>query len=168
VKCPSCDHDNIPGEDLCANCGMDLAGLDVKAWGLAPDDPLLLRSVAELPIKRALTLGPDAPVVEAIRLMNEGREGCVFVEDRSGRMIGVVTERDVALRVAARGLDRERVTVDRVMTRDPFSVRPDDSFAFALHRMGVDGFRHVPVVDEQRRLRGFLSIRSVLAVLAEL
>ncbi|HVS12455.1 MAG TPA: CBS domain-containing protein [Thermoanaerobaculia bacterium] len=168
MRCPSCDHDNIAGDDLCANCGMDLAGLDVKAWGLSADDPLLRRRVSELPIKRALTLGPEAPVAEAIRLMHQESEGCVFVEDEVGRMVGVVTERDVALRVAARGLDRERTTVSRVMTRDPFTVRLDDSFAFALHRMGVDGFRHVPVVDEERRLRGFLSIRSVLAVLAEL
>jgi CBS domain-containing protein len=83
-------------------------------------------------------------------------------------MVGVVTERDVALRVAARGLEGDRVTLERVMTRDPFAVRPDDRFAFAMHRMGVDGFRHVPVVDDHRRLQGFLSIRTVLAVLAGL
>lgn len=168
MQCPSCGHDNIPGEDLCADCGMDLAGIDVKAWGVAPDDPLLRRKITGLPLKPALALGEDATVADAVAVMAEKREGCVFVTDEDGRLVGVVTERDVALRVAARGLAPGSVTLERVMTPDPFAVLAGDSLAFVLHRMGVDGYRHVPVVDEGRRLSGFLSIRTILGVLAEL
>ncbi len=43
MRCPTCAEDNLPGEDLCQNCGMDLAGLDVTAWGLDPGDPVLAK-----------------------------------------------------------------------------------------------------------------------------
>jgi CBS domain-containing protein len=168
MHCPACGHDNIPGDDLCSHCGMDLAGLDVKAWGVAADDPLLRARISELPLKPALTLAGDATVADAVALMTERGEGCVFVIDELDRLAGVVTERDVALRVASRGLAPEAVLLERVMTPDPFAVLAGDQLAFVLHRMGVDGFRHVPVVDEERRLSGFLSIRTVLGTLVEM
>jgi CBS domain-containing protein len=168
MNCPSCGYDNIPGDDLCADCGMDLAGLDVTAWGVRPDDPLLRRRISELPLKPALSLPASAPVADAVALMSERGEGCVFVTGEDGRLNGVVTERDVALRVAARGLDPASVALERVMTHDPFAVLVTDRLAFVLHRMGVDGYRHVPVVDGEGRLEGFVSIRTMLGVFAEL
>ena len=41
MRCPACEYDNIPGADLCEECGLDLAGLDVTAWGVDPEDPQL-------------------------------------------------------------------------------------------------------------------------------
>ena len=41
MRCPACKCDNIAGVDLCEDCGLDLAGLDVKAWGVSPDDPII-------------------------------------------------------------------------------------------------------------------------------
>ena len=86
MHCPSCGHDNIPGDDLCANCGMDLAGIDVKAWGVAPDDPLLRKKISGLPLKPALALREDATVGDAVAAMAEKREGCVFVTDEDGSL----------------------------------------------------------------------------------
>lgn len=164
--CPACRHDNIQGEDLCAECGMDLAGLDVQAWGVSPDDPLLARTLGELPLKKPLLLPLESTVAEAVKLMQDRHEGCVFVLAKGRRLAGVFTERDVALRVVSRGRDPQAVPLAEVMTRDPFSLQKDDSLAFALHRMGVDGFRHIPVLVKGR-VMGFLSIRTVLRVLAE-
>lgn len=164
--CPNCASDNIQGEDLCVNCGLDLAGLDVQAWGVSPQDPLLARRLRDLKIKRALVLLPGATVAESLELMIAEHEGCVFVVDDKGGVVGVVTERDIALRVVARGRDPEKTPLAEVMTPSPFTLRPNDKLAFALHRMGVDGYRHLPVVEGER-LIGFLSMRTVLQVLAE-
>ncbi len=166
MRCPACDHDNIPGEDLCENCGLDLAGLDVKAWGVDPEDPLLAAPLASLPLKEPLVLPPSATVTKAIDLMKHRHEGCVFIEDGQGRVLGVLTERDVTVRVAAPGRDPGQACLEEVMTQRPVALQKDDPLAWALHRMGVDGHRHLPVLDDER-LIGFLSIRTVLRVFLE-
>jgi CBS domain-containing protein len=166
MLCPACNHDNIPGEDLCAECGMDLVGLDVPARDISADDPLLARPLGELPLKKPLLLPLDATVAAAVELMQERHEGCVFLLETGRRLAGVFTERDVALRVVTRGRDPQTTLLREVMTPNPFALRHDDSLAFALHRMGVDGFRHIPVLNGER-IVGFLSIRTVLRVLAQ-
>ena len=93
--------------------------------------------------------------------MREHHCGCVFITGDEGNLLGVFTERDVAVRVAAPGRDPARTTVGEVMTHNPVTLRPDDPLAWALHRMGVDGYRHLPLVDDGQ-LTGFLSVRAVL------
>ncbi len=166
MLCPACDHDNIAGDDLCANCGLDLAGLDVHAWGVDPQDPLLNRPLGELALKQPLTVGPGTSVAEALRQLDAAGEGCVFVVDDEGRPAGVMTERDVVARVVQRGRDPERSFVEDVMTPRPFALDRNDPLAWALHRMGVDGYRHLPVLDGGK-LSGFLSVRAVLQTLLE-
>lgn len=166
MRCPACDHENIPGEDLCAACGMDLAGLDVQAWGVDPQDPLLSTPLSELPLKVPLVLGPRGSVAEAVGLMRERREGCVFIEQDGAGLIGVFTERDFAVRVASRGRDPDQTRLEDVMTANPMVLQLDDPVAWALHRMGIDGFRHIPVLDGDR-FHGFLSSRTVLRLLLD-
>jgi len=165
MRCPACEHNNLPGADLCADCMLDLAGLDVVSRDVDPEDPLLLTPLERLPLKRALEFRAEDTVAAAIRRMGEEHEGCVFVLDDSGRLLGVVTERDIVTRVAARGRDPERTRLDEVMTWDPVTLEQTDPLAWALHRMGVDGYRHLAVV-ERGRLVGFLSVRAVLRTLA--
>lgn len=165
MQCPACGHDNIPGQDLCQSCSLDLAGLDVQMSGVSPEDPFLSRPLRDLPLKEPLVLGPGAKVRDAVDLMRERDEGCIFIESDEHELVGVFTERDLAARVIARGrLPAETDLVD-VMTPRPFTLRHEDALAFALHRMGVDGYRHVPVL-KKGRLVGFLSMRTVLRVLA--
>lgn len=164
MRCPACTEENLPGEDLCQNCGMDLAGLDVEAWGLDPKDPVLAKPLAELPLKEPLVLPDSATVSEAIELMKERHEGCVLVTDTRGALAGVFTEHDVTARVAAPGRDPAHTRLAGVMTPKPVTLQKDDPLAWALHRMGVDGFRHLPVLDKTH-LTGLLSVRTVLQIL---
>lgn len=166
MQCPTCDHDNIPGADQCAHCDMDLAGLDVVAWRLDPDDALLARPLGGLGLKTPLELSYDSTASEAMQLMRERREGCVFVMGDAGELLGIVTEQDLAARVAAPGRDPALARLGEIMTPDPVCLQVADPLAWALHRMGVDGLRHLPVMSEGK-LRGFLSARTVLKVLVE-
>ena len=166
MLCPTCDADNIAGEDLCQNCGMDLAGLEAEAWGLDAKDPVLARPLVDLPLKDPIVLPATATVSEAIELMQARSEGCVLVNDDKGKLSGIVTEHDVTTRVAARGRDPSRTQLEKVMTPNPVTLQKNDPLAWAMHRMGVDGYRHLPVLDEQKVV-GFLSIRTVLRVLHE-
>jgi len=165
MNCPACDHDNIPGQDLCENCGLDLAGLDVEAGGVDADDPLFGITLGEVALKEPLVLSVDATVAEAIDLMKARQEGCVFITD-GGALAGVLTERDVGARVAVPGRDPARTSVRDVMTPNPVTLSRTDPLAWALHRMGVDGYRHIPVLDNEQ-LIGFLSSRTVLQILLD-
>ncbi len=120
----------------------------------------------KLPLKKPLVLSPGATVARAIDLMRDRHEGCVFVEDAEGELVGVLTERDVSTRVASPGRDPEQTRLDDVMTPSPVVLQKQDPLAWALHRMGVDGHRHLPVLDDGR-LVGFLSVRTVLKALLE-
>ena len=119
-----------------------------------------------MPLKKAIVLTPETTAGEAIERMRNDHEGCVFVEDGPDGLVGVFTERDVTVRIAARGRDPEQTRLVDVMTRNPVTLQKEDPLSWALHRMGVDGHRHVPVLDHDR-LIGFLSVRTVLRALLE-
>src|SRR6266481_1062531 len=76
-------------------------------------------------LKPAIYVPPTISVRSAIQRMNEGRVGCVLVEEK-GRLIGIFTERDVLTKIVGTALDIDRVTVETVMTRDPETLSLDD------------------------------------------
>jgi CBS domain-containing protein len=157
VICPVCQFDNIPGSEDCENCGADL-----RATGLPPGadgdvgDILLTGQLAELEPRRPVAVGPDAPAATAVRLMQEHGTGCVIVE--TDRLIGILTERDVVLKLAGRSL--EGIQVGEVMTPDPVVLRSDDTIAVAIHKMATGGFRHIPLVTDGRTT-GIVSARDL-------
>jgi len=170
MVCPSCGYDNIPGVFACEECGLDLAGLDL------PDSQHmegLKRHIMRDPIKRLSPLKPlvaaqDSTIWDAIRIMREGRHGSVLVVDRRAKesLVGIFTERDVLLRVWGSGLDINTTPVSRVMTPHPVVLREDDILAHAIHLMAVRGFRHIPIVRDDRPV-GFVSVRGILRYIAE-
>jgi CBS domain-containing protein len=119
-----------------------------------------------LPIKSVLeprklvVAAPHTTVTEAARLMKEGKVGAVLVVEE-GRLVGIFTERDALFRVIAPGLDPGKTELRGVMTRDPTTVAPDETFGYALLLMHEKGFRHTPVVENGRPV-GVVSARHAL------
>jgi CBS domain-containing protein len=103
---------------------------------------------------------------QAARVMKEHRIGCVLIEE-GGKLIGIFTERDILTKLVGTGYDPAKAQVDGVMTRDPETLTPEDPIAFALRIMSVGGFRHVPLVDAERRPVGILSIKDIVDYLVE-
>jgi CBS domain-containing protein len=165
VNCPDCGHDNLEGMDSCEHCGQDLRSIDVPAPREGLQRTIMETPLGELDPPAALTAPPTEPVARVIRLMQENRQGSVLVVDH-GRLVGIFTERDVLNRVAGEPLNLETLPVSEVMTRDPKVLRDDDTLAFALHRMAVGSFRHIPIVRQGKPLR-FISVRGVLRFLHE-
>ena len=93
--------------------------------------------------------------------MQQHRVGYVIVVD-GGRLVGILTERDILNKVLGKMQDLGTVTVDAVMTPDPEVLTLDDAIVYALQKMSVGGFRHVPLVDAQRRPVGILSVKNVV------
>jgi CBS domain-containing protein len=96
--------------------------------------------------KEALRLAPATTVQAAAEHMMAANTGAVLVVD-GGRLVGIFTERDALFRVMARQLDPRITTIGAVMTPDPQTVRPQDTYGYALVMMQEGGFRHAPVVE---------------------
>jgi len=166
MTCPDCGHDNIDGVDACEHCGQDMRSIDVLPRRGNPMSWTIMETpLRELDPPDALTVAPDDPVARVIGLMQKRRQGSALVVE-GGRLVGIFTERDVLNRVAGKKLDIEKLPVSRVMTRDPKVLREEDTLAFALHRMAVGSFRHIPIVREGKPL-AFVSVRGVLRFLHE-
>lgn len=96
---------------------------------------------------------------EAAKLMRERRVGAVMIVEQ-GRLEGIVTERDLVFRLLAEQLDGRATHLAQIMTRDPETLRPDDSALAALDRMRAGHYRHLPVVDGGE-IAGIVSIRDL-------
>jgi CBS domain-containing protein len=107
-----------------------------------------------------------ATVAYAIELMRRNGIGSVLVT-QDEQLVGILTERDILCKITAVQQDPGRKLVEEVMTRDPACLSLDDPIVFALNRMGVGGFRHVPLIDEQRRPVALISVRHLVRYLVD-
>ena len=89
-------------------------------------------------------------VKEACAAMRDARAGTVLVTDRDGRLAGIFTGRDAVHRVLAEGRSAAKTSLGEVMTRDPLTLRPEQTAIDALRLMWDGGFRHVPLVRDGR------------------
>src|SRR5437016_319347 len=119
-----------------------------------------IRYVAPRP---PLCLAPSDTVIDAIRTMREHRIGCVLVVEGE-RLVGIVTERDFIMKLGQADAGRP---LSDFMTPDPEVLSPDDPIVYALNKMSVGGFRHVPLVDEARRPVGVVSAKDIIDYIAD-
>jgi len=112
------------------------------------------------------TIGPDAKVIEALRLMAEKEVGALVVEE-GGRLAGVISERDYARKVILQGKSSHDIPVREIMTAKVITVQPRQTVDECMGLMTDKRIRHLPVIDGER-LCGILSIGDLVKeVIAE-
>ena len=99
-------------------------------------------------------------------MLAEQSIGCVLVT-QNDRLVGIFSERDVLLKLNTRAAELADHPVSEFMTPDPQSLDVDAKVAFALHRMSVGHYRHVPLTDKEGRPTGIISVRDVLRYLTD-
>lgn len=104
---------------------------------------------------------PAKTVGSAITYMAEKNVGALLVEDEAGKVVGIVTERDVLLKHDAKGRDASNCLVSEIMTTDVISVSAKQSVEECMEIMNEKGFRHLPVFDGENLL-GLISVKDVL------
>jgi CBS domain-containing protein len=117
-----------------------------------------IRSVMER--RKFVTVPPTTSVREASEMMAGKQIGAVLVVE-DARLLGIFSERDAVFRVIARGLDPATTPLAQVMTPEPKTVKPGNTFGYAMTLMHENGFRHLPVVDDGKPI-GIVSARSAL------
>jgi CBS domain-containing protein len=163
--CPDCGHDNLAGSDTCDHCGQNLSSLDIPTPGEGLQRAIMETPLRDVGLHPPNIVAPSASVLEAIRLMQQTRHGSVLVVE-GGKMVGIFTERDFLDRLALEEKDLASLPVRDFMTPEPQALTEDDMLAFALHRMAVGHYRHIPVVKDGHPV-GFISVRGILRYLAE-
>ncbi len=118
----------------------------------------ILKSKADAAV---YTVAPDATVLEALRLMADKGIGALVVADGQA-ILGIVTERDYARKVALMGRSSESTPVREVMTSAVKCVRPNQTGEQCMQLMTSGRLRHLPVVDDTERLVGMVSIGDLV------
>ena len=170
MRCPSCGHDNLPGADLCAQCETGLTQDDVPAAMIRSriEKSLSEDTVATLKPVGAVSVTEDTPLDKAIATMRNMRIGCLLIVDRTGRLSGIFTERDLINKVAGQVDDPSAHPVSSFMSRRPETVRSDQLLAIALRLMKVGDLRYLPLVDDEDRPTEIISSRDIINYLASI
>jgi CBS domain-containing protein len=138
----------------------ELPALDIAA--------LLSDRITTLGPAEPIGLPPSATVQTAVEAMLARRQAAVLVLDDTGRLAGIVTERDVLTRVVGGRRDPGQTTLGAIMTPDPEALSLSHRVAYAVHCMSVAGYRTVPLVDGEGRPVGVVTVSDVIRWLAGL
>jgi len=111
--------------------------------------------------------GPDETVLVAAERMRQRTVGCLVVVDGGQAPVGIITDRDLALRVVAEDRDAGTTTVSQIMTRFPDLAQEDMTLETALGLMRRRSVRRLPVIDKVGRLAGLVTLDDILMLLAE-
>jgi CBS domain-containing protein len=115
---------------------------------------------SEVMTKNVTTCGPDTVIRDVADMMEDENVGSIPVVD-NGRLVGLITDRDIVCRVIAEGRDTRTTKAREVMSEDIITCTPDDSVIDAIRKMGEHQIRRIPVCDLNGRLRGLISLGDV-------
>lgn len=166
-KCPYCGHENILGSDHCEKCLHSFMQKDLPQPGKDKLQKLIMTErVADFISKTPpILVGPETPMSEVLEKMQAlPAKGCVLVCDKNKKLLGIASIRDIVLKVAGVVEDLDRFPVKNIMTPNPECLDKDAPLAFALHKMSIGRFRHVPVLDNGIPI-GVVSTRDVIEYL---
>jgi CBS domain-containing protein len=126
---------------------------------------LKTESISRLHPTPPIHVAPEQTVAEAVALMRGQCVGCVLVS-RDDQLVGIFTERDLMRRVLATGQPLS-AQIAAVMTPDPVVIHDKQPIGAAIRLMEEGGYRHLPVVDADRRPLGVLSVKRIVHYLVE-
>jgi CBS domain-containing protein len=117
------------------------------------------KTCLDIMTKDPLCCVPADSAQRAAQLMRDRNVGAILIceSQETKRLVGIVTDRDLALRVVAEGCDPKGTCVGDVMTRKLFTCRPEDDVQKALELMERYKVRRIPVVDQQNRIVGIIT-----------
>lgn len=122
--------------------------------------------ISKLGLSTPLNVEAGTSLKNALSLLQKEEKNCLLVlEDE--KLVGILTERDILLKVTGKGYDFSLVIVDEFMTESPEYLSKEDPLAYALNKMHVGGFRHVPIVDDSRKPIGLISISDIISTIAD-
>jgi predicted transcriptional regulator len=163
--CPFCGEENIEGADTCDACQQPLEFLSKPRLASPIEHSLVKDRVAQLSPHAPLVVEVDTPVGDVLKLMVARSIGCVVVVD-GGDVAGIFSERDALIRLNVDFANLAGRPVAEFMTPSPETVESDARIAFALHKMDIGDYRHLPVLTGGK-ISGVISVRDILRYITD-
>lgn len=116
--------------------------------------------------KPVYKMSPTTNIVDACGLMEQNNVGCLIVEDQ-GKLCGIVTDRDIALRIAGARRDPQETKVKEIMTPDPIRVAIGSDLHHLTSLMHAYHVRRVPIVDGSDSTVGIVTLDDLIAMLGD-
>ncbi len=125
---------------------------------------MVVKDIMSSPV---VTLGEDATSNKVANVMDENDLGCVIVTNKAGKPVGIITERDMVIRVLAKNLVPDAIKAKEIMTSPLVTIEPEATISEAARRMSRLDIRRLGVVYKGN-LVGVISSRDILGVMPEL
>ncbi len=122
-----------------------------------------MKKCEEVMTKKTVCCLPNDMVVIAARLMKRENVGAIPVieNQQTQKLVGIVTDRDLALKIVAEGRAAKSTRVEAVMTRELVTCHPEDDLQKALDAMSGHQLRRIPVVDKNNKILGIIAQADV-------
>ncbi len=122
----------------------------------------------DIMVPNPVTISCSATVYEGIKLMANKNIASLIVVDDSGRVLGIVTAKDIVIKVLAKNLDPRAVTMSDIISTPVTIVEPETPLKTIVNMMVGTGHGHIPVVDKSGKPIGIVTVDDVLKLLPEL
>lgn len=169
ILCPSCGFSNLAGSDRCEECLHSLMQRDLPR---PKKDDKIQSTIMSDPVGNLLT-GKDLLVanitdtVEKVTaIFQKKKKHCVLVYEHK-HLVGILSNRDLVLKVAGKYRDLSQVKIGAVMTSRPEWVNAEDPIAYAVNKMAMGGFRHLPVLAKDGTPFSIITIKDVLSYISK-
>jgi acetoin utilization protein AcuB len=119
------------------------------------------KCVADVMTRKTITLSPHHSFAEAVSLMADRHFRHIVVIDTGGRVVGVISDRDI-LRTLARTTNWQMKDVSQIMTRDPFTVKRETPVSVAVAKIVAKRINCLPVLDDEEKVCGIITSTDLL------
>ncbi len=122
-----------------------------------------MKKCNEVMTKKPVCCLPDDLVIDVAELMKNKHVGSIpIIEDQQTRkLVGIVTDRDLTIRIVAEGLDAKSAKVESIMTRNIVTCRAEDDLQKVVDAMSKHKLRRIPVVDDDNKVMGIIAQADV-------
>ena len=124
--------------------------------GISPNDPL-----STLTQEKFIILNEQVTLREAINNLQRHHIGCILLE-KNNKITGIFTERDIVQHIVGNRHNLEKECVADYMTKSPDVLHFQDPIAFALNKMISGGYRHIPIVDKEKKPIGIITMQDII------
>ena len=166
ILCPYCTHENIDGADVCEQCGQSLDDLHLPTPATEVERSLIKDRISTLKPKTPVAVAPNTATRAVLKLLIDNSIGSVLVVE-GGKLLGIFSERDALIKINTQIDKLGDRPIAEFMTSAVQTLGETTKIAFAVQRMDLGGFRHIPIVDETGAATGIISARDILRYLTD-
>jgi CBS domain-containing protein len=124
--------------------------------------------ISDIKSREPIRIRAKTRLIDVVLAMKKSLRGAAIIEDQAGKITGIITERDLMIKIDHNSLAWHDLPVENVMNQTPKTIKPNQFIHEALAIMLTCRFRHLPVVDAENHVLRVLSIRDIILRVAKL